>query len=676
MRLFIAEKPELGRAIAEGLDGNIQKFEGYIQKGDNLITWAFGHILKLAEPEVYNEKWKLWNLNDLPLDIKDFKYIPIENSKKQLNIICKLIKNDQVDSIVHCGDADDEGQILIDEIIQYSKTKKSVFRVLINDLTPKAVKAEISKMKPNAQFKGMSERGFARSQADWIVGINLTRAYTSVAQQKSGFRETLTLGRVQTPILGLITARDNEYENFKSIDYYSLLGKFEINGKIFNARLKTEEKIIDENFAKQIKEINTNKTGLISVFKEKKKEYPPLPYSLLILQAECAKLYGYSPDKTLEITQNLREKYKAITYNRSDCQYLPETMFEQAPNIINAIKSNIKNNENDLSLLVENSDLSIKGKAFNDKNISAHYGIIPTQNNFDYGLLKEEEKNIYILIAKRFVIQFFKPREYEVTNFEIQTYDKNIFSTSQSKNISDGFRKFFKQSDEKDNEDTNNHLDISLIENNSICKIKDIEIEKKQTKPRPYYTMDSLLKDLNSVAKYVKDEKIKKLLIEKDKDKKGENGGIGTPATRSTHIKNLIDKGYIEVSKDKKQVVKSTKKGRLLISLAPETLKYPDITALWFEQQKMIEQGTIKKEDFLQNILKEVNNEILKIKENVSMNQFSQLSKDKQYSCPECKNGVLIKRKNTKGTYWWGCSEYKNGCKFMCFDEKNKPKLK
>ncbi|EGS0795787.1 DNA topoisomerase III, partial [Campylobacter coli] len=348
MKLFIAEKPELGRAIAEGLDGDISKYEGYIQKGDNLITWAFGHILKLATPEIYNEKWKLWNLNDLPLDIKEFKYVPIENSKKQLSIICKLIHNDQVDSIVHCGDADDEGQILIDEIIQYSKTKKPVFRVLINDLTPKSVRSEISKMKPNFQFKGMSERGFARSQADWIVGINLTRAFTSVAQ-KNGFKEILTLGRVQTPILGLVTARDYEYENFKSIDYYSLLGKFEVNGKVFNARLKTEEKIIDENTAKNIKEININKTGLLNISKEKKKEYPPLPYSLLVLQAECAKVYGYAPDKTLEVTQILREKYKAITYNRSDCQYLPETMFEQAPNIINAIKSNIKNSEKDLN---------------------------------------------------------------------------------------------------------------------------------------------------------------------------------------------------------------------------------------------------------------------------------------------------------------------------------------
>ena len=326
MRLFIAEKPELGKAIAEGLDGNYKSGEGYIQKGDNIVTWAFGHILELAKPEEYDEKYKLWKLEDLPLPIKEFKYLPKKESKKQLKIICDLIHSDKITSIVNCGDADDEGQILVDEIIQYSKTSKPVFRVLINDLTPKAVKEEIAKIKPNADFKGMSERGFARSQADWIVGINLTRAYTIMAR-KNGYEGILSVGRVQTPILALIVNRDKEFENFKSINYYSLLGDFNINNNTIKARLKTEDKILDENLAKEIKESCENQNAKINLKKKKKKEYPPLPYNLLVLQAECAKLFGFSPDKTLEITQNLREKHKAITYNRSDCQYLPETMF-------------------------------------------------------------------------------------------------------------------------------------------------------------------------------------------------------------------------------------------------------------------------------------------------------------------------------------------------------------
>ncbi|KRS77947.1 DNA topoisomerase, partial [Campylobacter coli] len=550
MRLFIAEKPELGRAIAEGLDGNYKSGEGYIQKGDNIVTWAFGHILELAKPEEYDEKYKLWKLEDLPLPIKEFKYLPKKESKKQLKIICDLIHSDKITSIVNCGDADDEGQILVDEIIQYSKTSKPVFRVLINDLTPKAVKEEIAKIKPNADFKGMSERGFARSQADWIVGINLTRAYTIMAR-KNGYEGILSVGRVQTPILSLIVNRDKEFENFKSINYYSLLGDFNINNNTIKARLKTEDKILDENLAKEIKESCENQNAKINLKIENKKEYPPLPYNLLVLQAECAKLFGFSPDKTLEITQILREKHKAITYNRSDCQYLPETMFEQAPNILNIIKENLNSND-EIQALIASSDLTIKSKAFNDANISAHYGIIPTQNKIS-SQLTQDELVVYNLIAKRFIIQFFHPREYQTTTINLEV-NQRIFTATQNKTTKSGFRSLWQNVDSEEEQENNENdiNDLSILKNGDIAKCSLIQIEKKQTKPRPYYTMTTLLKDLNSVAKYVSDERIKKLLMEKDKDKKGESGGIGTPATRSNHIKTLIEREYIEVSKDKK----------------------------------------------------------------------------------------------------------------------------
>ncbi|EAJ6944030.1 DNA topoisomerase III, partial [Campylobacter jejuni] len=614
MKLFIAEKPELGRAIAEGLDGNYKSGEGYIQKGDNIVTWAFGHILELAKPEEYDEKYKLWKLEDLPLPIKEFKYLPKKESKKQLKIICDLIHSDKITSIVNCGDADDEGQILVDEIIQYSKTSKPVFRVLINDLTPKAVKEEIAKIKPNADFKGMSERGFARSQADWIVGINLTRAYTIMAR-KNGYEGILSVGRVQTPILALIVNRDKEFENFKSINYYSLLGNFNINNNTIKARLKTEDKILDENLAKEIKESCENQNAKINLKIENKKEYPPLPYNLLVLQAECAKLFGFSPDKTLEITQILREKHKAITYNRSDCQYLPETMFEQAPNILNIIKENLNSND-EIQALIASSDLTIKSKAFNDANISAHYGIIPTQNKIS-SQLTQDELVVYNLIAKRFIIQFFHPREYQTTTINLEV-NQRIFTATQNKTTKSGFRSLWQNIDSEEEQENNENdiNDLSILKNGDIAKCSLIQIEKKQTKPRPYYTMTTLLKDLNSVAKYVSDERIKKLLIEKDKDKKGESGGIGTPATRSNHIKTLIEREYIEVSKDKKQIIKSTKKGRDLIKLSPKSLITPDMTALWFEQQKMIEISELRREQFLEEITKEVISEIQRIDKN------------------------------------------------------------
>ncbi|ELQ2608907.1 DNA topoisomerase 3 [Campylobacter jejuni] len=669
MRLFIAEKPELGRAIAEGLDGNYKSGEGYIQKGDNIVTWAFGHILELAKPEEYDEKYKLWKLEDLPLPIKEFKYLPKKESKKQLKIICDLIHSDKITSIVNCGDADDEGQILVDEIIQYSKTSKPVFRVLINDLTPKAVKEEIAKIKPNADFKGMSERGFARSQADWIVGINLTRAYTIMAR-KNGYEGILSVGRVQTPILSLIVNRDKEFENFKSINYYSLLGDFNINNNTIKARLKTEDKILDENLAKEIKESCENQNAKINLKIENKKEYPPLPYNLLVLQAECAKLFGFSPDKTLEITQILREKHKAITYNRSDYQYLPETMFEQAPNILNIIKENLNSND-EIQALIASSDLTIKSKAFNDANISAHYGIIPTQNKIS-SQLTQDELVVYNLIAKRFIIQFFHPREYQTTTINLEV-NQRIFTATQNKTTKSGFRSLWQNVDSEEEQENNENdiNDLSILKNGDIAKCSLIQIEKKQTKPRPYYTMTTLLKDLNSVAKYVSDERIKKLLMEKDKDKKGESGGIGTPATRSNHIKTLIEREYIEVSKDKKQIIKSTKKGRDLIKLSPKSLITPDMTALWFEQQKMIEISELRREQFLEEITKEVISEIQRIDKNQEFKILDNENKPK-IQCPQCNKGFLTKRKGKYGNFW-GCSEYMEGCKAIYPDNKGTP---
>ncbi|EDO9598992.1 DNA topoisomerase III, partial [Campylobacter coli] len=522
-------------------------------------------------------------------------------------------------------------------------------------------------------FKGMSERGFARSQADWIVGINLTRAYTIMAR-KNGYEGILSVGRVQTPILALIVNRDKEFENFKSINYYSLLGDFNINNNTIKARLKTEDKILDENLAKEIKESCENQNAKINLKIENKKEYPPLPYNLLVLQAECAKLFGFSPDKTLEITQILREKHKAITYNRSDCQYLPETMFEQAPNILNIIKENLNSND-EIQALIDSSDLTIKSKAFNDANISAHYGIIPTQNKIS-SQLTQDELVVYNLIAKRFIIQFFHPREYQTTTINLEV-NQRIFTATQNKTTKSGFRSLWQNIDSEEEQENNENdiNDLSILKNGDIAKCSLIQIEKKQTKPRPYYTMTTLLKDLNSVAKYVSDERIKKLLIEKDKDKKGESGGIGTPATRSNHIKTLIEREYIEVSKDKKQIIKSTKKGRDLIKLSPKSLITPDMTALWFEQQKMIEISELRREQFLEEITKEVISEIQRIDKNQEFKILDNENKPK-IQCPQCNKGFLQRIKSKNGnSWWWGCSEFKQGCKAMYYDDNGKPKI-
>ena len=674
-KLFIAEKPELAKAIATGMNGNILRKDGYFQVGDNIVTWAYGHILSLAMPELYDEKYKAWRIEDLPLqiDINNFKYVPLASSKKQLKVITDLIKDKTVTTIVNCGDADEEGQILVDEILNYSKNKKPVERLLVNDLTEKGVKTALSNIKSNTEFKGLSDRGFARSQADYLLGLNLTRAYTKLAQN-NGYDGVLSVGRVQTPILGLIVARDNEHESHKSSFYYTIKGLFNIDNLEIKALLKREDKIVHEEDVKRVELSCKNKTGVVQkATNENKKENAPLPYSLLILQAECSKKFGYKPDKTLEITQGLREKHKLITYNRSDCSYLPENLFEVAPATLESIKANLGNEFNSY---VDNADKTIKSKAWNDNNVTAHHGIIPTEQKVDIKNLSKDELNVYQLIAKRFVAQFYENKEFILSTVEININD-NIFITSSRKIIKQGFEVLFKSEDLKDDDTESedfNDVDLANIKDSSSAYCKDLNIEKKKTAPKPYYTIPTLLKDLTSVAKYVSNEKIKKLLLLKDENKKGENGGIGTPATRSEHIKNLFEKGYII---EEKKAIKSTQKGRDLIALSPKILTTPDMTALWFELQKEIETGKITKEQFLTSINKQIEEEINRIK---NSDKFQSLTKNdnNSISCPQCNLGFLKRMKSVKEkkvTYWWGCSNYSNGCKAFYFDKDEKPQF-
>ena len=431
MRLFIAEKPELAKAITTGLSGTVQREDGYFKVGDNLVTWAYGHILGLADPESYNEKYKSWKVKDLPfqIDIDNFKYIPKDSSKKQLNIIVDLINNKDIKTIVNAGDNDEEGQILVDEILAYADNKKPVQRVLISDLTEKGVKKALQEIKSNDDFKGLSDSGFARSQADWLVGLNLTRAYTTLAQAQ-GYQGVLSVGRVQTPILGLVVARDKENESHQSSFYYTVKGNFNSNNINFIANLKVDEKITEENEANNILNICKGKDGVIlKAINEPKRTNPPLPYNLLDLQAECSKKYSYKPDKTLEITQSLREKHKLITYNRSDCSYLPENLFSEAPATLESIKANLLDFED----FIDQANSSIKSLAWNDENVTAHHGIIPTAQKVNIKDLSKDELNVYTLIARKFVAQFYEPKEYIHAQIEVDI-NNNIFTTSSKKN--------------------------------------------------------------------------------------------------------------------------------------------------------------------------------------------------------------------------------------------------
>lgn len=615
-RLFIAEKPSVAETIAACLGGQVKK-NGYYVCGNDVVTWCVGHILELADPEDYNINYKKWVMSDLPLKLRPHKLKPKDKTKSQFDVISQLLK--ECKTIVHAGDPDEEGQLLVDEVIYYCKAKQPVQRILINDNNTGAVSKALLKIRSNNDFIGLYNKGLARSIADQLYGFNMTRAYTLAAQARGSSGQTYNVGRVQTPILGLIVARYLENKNHNSSFYYNINGHFDFAGsKIGGKFVPTDEdpidekkRVISENFAQQVvSACKGSPSKIISHSIQDKKSLAPLPFALLNLQTLMNTKYGYTAQKTLEITQVLRDKFKAITYNRSDCNYLSSEQFGDAKETLSMLSS----------LYPVFKDLRIddkkKGRAFNDSKVTAHTAIIPTTVRPDIDSMKVEERNVYKAIVDQYIIQFMPDRTYKECKVSIQVNDK-VFSTS-ARNITDkGFSSFIPVSDDDDSDIEDSQKEessfgvLSSLKNGLMGTCEDVKYTKEKTKPRKLYTEATLLNDLKSVAKYVKDPKISKLLKDRDAGKgEGESGGIGTAATRGSMIEKLKTNNFITVQ-DKYLV--PTLLGVDFIGALPEISTAPDMTALWHEQQIEIEKGNITVDKFLDDLEDFISNQIKNI---------------------------------------------------------------
>ena len=395
MRLFIAEKPELAKAIVEGLGGGRRK-EGYYDCGNDYVTWCFGHMLQLLDPEDYDERYATWRMDDLPIAPIPWRKKPAAAKSAQLRIITQLLK--QAESVVHAGDPDDEGQLLVDEILVYARCKLPVRRLLINDNNTKVVRKALANLRDNLEFAGLSASAEARSVGDQLYGYNLTRAYT-LAARKVGYQGVLSVGRVQTPILGLVVRRDREFESHVKSFYYYVTGQFRIQGLDFPARYLTVEgdpvddkgRLIDQKHAQAIADAVKGKAAhLVSVETKQKEQSPPLPYNLLKLQTDAARKFGFKPDQVKNITQSLREKHRLITYNRSDCEYLSNEQHADAPGVLAAIAQTAPT----LSPASAAANPALKSRAFNSAKVSAHHAIIPTEATADFRSLPLVSKNL------------------------------------------------------------------------------------------------------------------------------------------------------------------------------------------------------------------------------------------------------------------------------------------
>nr|EFK2257495.1 DNA topoisomerase III [Escherichia coli] len=653
MRLFIAEKPAVANDIVKALGGNFTRHDGWFESDNAIVTNCFGHIIESQPPESYNPEYKVWKVETLPLRLYPVKYQPVERASKQLKTIIELINREDVTEIVHAGDPDDEGQLLVDEVLEYASNTKPVKRALINDNTLPAVKKALANLKDNRDFKGLYLKALARSVADEIYGFSMTRAYTIPAQDK-GYKGVLSVGRVQTPVLGLIVNRTRANKNHKSSVFYTMTGYFQRGADVIRANWKpgefaplTDRKLLDKAWANGTAASLTGKPATVeAAATDDKKTAAPLPFNLVRLQQYMNRKFKMTAQKTLDITQQLREKYKAITYNRSDCSYLSEEQFGEAPQIIDALKAAFPQQ---LDI-----DSARKSKAFNSAKITAHTAIIPTVSVPDINSLSTDERNVYLAIAQHYLVQFMPEKTYQEVSVAIQCGDESFYARAR-KTIDSGFEAFLgaeaTDEDESDNDDSA-FEQLCKIRTGETLTTKEVTVNEKKTTPPPLFTEDTLLKALVRIADFVTDPTIKKILKEKDKGKEGEYGGIGTPATRGTILETLKKRNYITVEKGR---LIPTDTGYALIDALPDIAVNPDMTALWAEKQAAIENGDLTVEQFINELYGELTGMItdvdlgeMKIEAAAPAGQSQRLNAP----CPSCGKQIAVR---PKGYFCTGC---------------------
>ncbi len=578
MNLYIAEKPSLGRAIAEALPKPLKREEGFIRAANgDCVSWCIGHLLEQAEPEVYDPQFKKWDLSHLPIVPQQWQLRPKTKTRKQLSVLKKLVK--QADHLIHAGDPDREGQLLVDQLIDYlevtGEKRANIQRCLINDLNLSAVNRALQQLRDNREFIALSTSALTRARADWLYGINMTRAYT-LQGQKVGYQGVLSVGRVQTPLLGLVVRRDLEIEHFISKPFYEVLALFQTQqGDTFTAKWQPSEaclpyqdeegRVLSKELALNVIERIREKTANVkSVQKKQKFAAPPLPYNLSALQIDAAKRYGLSAQKVLDTCQRLYEQHKLITYPRSDCRYLPKEHLVHVNKVISAISNNCKL----LANAGSKANASLKSKAWNDNKVDAHHAIIPTIKKHNPQALSKQEQQIYELIARQYICQFYPKHEYCEQQIDVIVAG-GLFTAKAKQTLALGWKELF-NSDEKTQDQTKQQLKLPTLNKGDSLHCNCGELVEKQTQPPKPFTDATMLAAMTGINRFVTNPQLRKIL--KDTD------GIGTEATRAGIIELLFKRNFLL---RKGRQIHATETGKALVVSLPEVATTPDMTAQW-----------------------------------------------------------------------------------------------
>lgn len=694
VRVVIAEKRSLAEDIANALSDSVQRASGHFIAGSVRVTYCSGHLLENLKPDEIDPRMSAWTLENIPYiptswpmrprslkdeakrDVKkNGKIVLDERVVKQIETIKVLLS--QASEVIHAGDADREGQLIVDEVLEYLGNRKPVQRVWLQELNPQGIRKAFQRMKPNADYALLSNSATARSRADYLVGMNATRGYTTL-WQGAGNDGMVNVGRVQTPTLWLVWQRENERANFRPTDHYGVRADLShANGGFAciwvptegAAFLDAEGRVLSRDAAESVAKLVLGQQGEIqSVQTERKKDSQPLPYTLLELQKGAAKLLGLRPAQTLDIVQSLYEIHKVVSYPRTDSPYLPEEDHGSAAEVLKAVRGNFAPEwpfRGDV-------DLQIRSPAWNNKKLGAHFGIIPTVGRKPIGQLTAMEKAVYGMVVRRYLAQFMPAHEYDATVVLISCQGESFKANGRIVRIL-GWKELYQAGNQKTSQAAPSAKDDAALPQlaaNEIVTFVEVSIQEKRTVAPPLLDSASLLDAMKDVHKYVEDPKVKKLLKNVE--------GLGTEATRANIISYLVSRGYIaEVPKEKGKDVEyvTTEKGRALLAIIQEQLARPDLTA-WFEGQlEGIRDGATTLERFELSVAKFVVQMVERLKAPEARQAVPQVHDPAARPCPKCGGRLKLREAKATKEKFWGCRAYP-GCKHTeeFVEERDAPK--
>lgn len=572
MRLFIAEKPSLGRAIANGLGRGANR-DGHIAIGNNVVTWCFGHLLEQASPSDYKPEWKRWDTAHLPYVIDTWKLIPRKDAAAQLKIIKGLLAS--ATEVVNAGDPDREGQLLVDEVLVFLGWRGKTTRLLLNATDPDSVSKALAKICDNAKYRPLYEAALCRQRADWLVGMNLTVAATKLVANDT----LVSVGRVQTPTLALVVRRDLEIENFTAKSFHYVEADIEVKaGRALFSHNPTDPRILDRKVAENLAAALTGKSVPISVVRKEAKERSPLPFILATFQKAAEKKLGLGTDKALKTLQALYEA-QLVSYPRTDCPYLPAEQKGDALRIAGAILAlpEFKTAAHLKQLLTP------KNRVYDSSKVAEHHGLIPTAR-LPGADLPAPLRAAWELVANNFILSLLPDYCYEETVASFFCDGKEFSAKGEVPlNLDQSWRALLPKKEKA--------VALPKIADKEIGRVAAVRVKDGRTTPPEHYTESSLVDDMRAVAKYVEDEKLKAILKE--------TAGIGTAATQAATIETLKGRGYL--IKNGKKII-SSPFGRSIVAALPSTLCNPGVTAAWEDALGKIASSNYEPQEFMRRI--------------------------------------------------------------------------